>query len=290
MQIPKYWAKSDSVVENDEGDIRHLNIWRWSETSISEAQQSAADALQQAMLRFKNNQELNQYSYGRNPLREEIIQSIKNADGNQVGIVTRNRYGALVLNAAQAMFIDIDFPEAESNLLEVLGLGGIGKLFGKKAPPPPSPEQTCLQTIEQWSQAHRDVSMRVYRTYGGLRCLITNEILDPTQESSLALMRELNSDTLYITLCRQQESFRARLTPKPWRCGVDLPPSRYPWDDIAQEQRYREWERTYERAASQYITCRLVKLFGKDETHPDIAPIVSLHDQIAYPMDKPNLA
>ena len=45
--------------------------------------------------------------------------------------VTRNGYGALVLNTAQAMFVDIDFPEPGGGA----GLSRlVGRLFGKKQP------------------------------------------------------------------------------------------------------------------------------------------------------------
>ena len=74
---------------------------------------------------------------------------------------------------------------------------------------------------------------------------------------------------------------RARLTPKPWRCGAVTPPSRYPWENLRQEQNYRAWQERYQRAASRYTVCRLVKQLGVDETHPDVAPILAAHDQMA---------
>ncbi|MDE3087815.1 MAG: hypothetical protein KGJ80_00310 [Chloroflexota bacterium] len=235
----------------------------------------ANDKAREIALKFQSRQQLNRYEYGRNPLREEVVQSIKNSSGSEIGVVTRNLYGALVLNASNAMFIDIDFPDkGESGSLA----GAMGKLLGNKAP---SPEQVYVQNIEQWSQRNPQWGLRVYRTFGGLRCLITNEVFDPTRESSLDILRGLGSDALYIKLCRAQESFRARLTPKPWRCGAVTPPSRYPWENPRQEQNYREWEQRYQRAASKYTVCRLVKELGSAETHPDVAPILSAHDEMA---------
>jgi hypothetical protein len=280
MKIPKYWAKGQYSLGGDHTFI----AWKWSDTSFDQAQQLANDKAKEIAFKFQNRQRPDRYSYGRNPLREEILQSIKNPNGNEVGIVTRNLYGALVLNAAQAMFIDIDFPEKGA---QAAIASSIGKLLGSKSPPQ---EQVYLARVEQWAQKYPEWGIRVYRTFGGLRCLITNEVFDPTQESSLAIMRGLESDPLYITLCRQQESFRARLTPKPWRCGTNQPPSRCPWDTIVQEQRYREWVTRYERSAARYTTCRLVKQIGTTETHPDIAPIVSLHDQLACAANNLNLA
>ncbi|MBI5301426.1 MAG: hypothetical protein HY868_04755 [Chloroflexi bacterium] len=267
MKIPKYWAQGKYSLDTNES----FTAWRWSDTSYEQAQQLANDKAREIALKFQNGQQLDRYSYGRNPLREEIVQSIKNANGNEIGIVTRNLYGALVLNAAQAMFIDIDFSDKESRAVS-------------------ASERVYLQTIEQWAQAHRDWTLRVYRTFGGMRCLITNEIFDPTQESSLAVLRGLKSDPLYVTLCRQQESFRARLTPKPWRCGANQPPSRYPWENVRQERNYREWEQAYQRAASRFITCRLLKQIGDATTHPNVAPILSTHDEMACSTNNLNLA
>jgi hypothetical protein len=281
VKFPKYWAKGTYTFPGSQ----HVFIaWKWSDTSLEQAQQLADDKAREVAIKFQNRQRLDRYSYGRNPLREEVVQSIKNANGNEIAVVTRNLYGALVLNTTQAMFIDIDFPDkgAPGSVAN-----GIGKLLGK---PAPSQEQIYLERIERWAQGYRDWGIRVYRTYGGLRCLITNELFNPAQESSLAIMRALQSDPLYIKLCQQQESFRARLTPKPWRCDADQPPSRYPWDNPAQEQRYREWEQAYQRAAARYTTCKLVKQIGTTETHPDIAPILSVHDEMSISANNLNLA
>ncbi len=265
MRFPKYWAR---------GVSGSFSCWRWSDTSVEEAQQMANDKARDIALKFQNRQQLNRYEYGRNPLREEVVQSIKNGSGSEIGVVTRNLYGALVLNAASAMFIDIDFPDkGESSLA-----GAMGKLLGNKTP---SHEQVYLQNIEQWSQRNPQWGLRVYRTFGGLRCLITNEVFDPKQARSLDILSELGSDALYVKLCQAQESFRARLTPKPWRCGATTPPARYPWENARQEQVYREWEEGYQRIASKYTVCRLVKELGSAETHPDVAPILAAHDEMA---------
>jgi len=277
MRIPKYWAKGKYPTDAP----RPFIAWQWSDTSLQQAQQLADVKAQDIARRFHNGIRLDRYTYDRNPIREEIVRGINNANGNEIGIITRNTYGALVLNAVNAMFIDIDFPD--KNALA----SGIGKLFGSKTP---SPDLAYLQKIEQWSQRNPGLGLRVYRTFGGLRCLVTNEIFDPTRDASLALLRQLESDPLYITLCKQQASFRARLTPKPWRCDWRNPPSRFPWDNPRQEQVYRQWENAYNQKSARYTTCRLVKELGRAETHPDVAPILQLHDEMACAVDHRNLA
>lgn len=275
MRIPKYWARGVYMLADKRGKKTEFSCWRWSDSSVAEAKQLADSKAKDIALTFQGGQQLDRYEYGRNPLREEIVQAVKGASGREVGMVTRNGYGALVLNAANAMFIDIDFAEDDSG--QTLA-GAVGKLFGGKAQ---STEESRVQDIERWFGGHPDWGVRIYRTFGGLRCLITNELFDPTQAASEEVLQSLQSDPLYIMLCRTQESFRARLTPKPWRCGAARPPLRYPFESPSAESRYRAWEAEYKEVTSQYSACRLIKQIGNAQTHPDIAPILSVHDQLA---------
>ncbi|MCL4507791.1 MAG: hypothetical protein M1434_03495 [Chloroflexi bacterium] len=276
MKIPKYWAKSDRSIQIPGGRAWHLVCWQWSDSSTGEAQQRASARISEIAQNLQARPFLDRYSYGDRPLREEIIQSVTNSSGREVGVVTRNAYGALVLNAANAMFIDIDFPDGGDQANRG---GGLGRLFG--APKAPTQEERATQQVVAWAAQRPDLGMRIYRTYGGLRCLITNQVFDPTKNESSAILGSLNSDPLYMRLCQVQECYRARLTPKPWRCGVNLPPSRYPWDNIAAETRYRQWQQRYDGMAGAHAACRLIRQVGANEVHPDIEPVLALHDQIA---------
>jgi hypothetical protein len=224
---------------------------------------------------FLSHDRLGRYSYGERPLREEIIEVFRNREDEEVGVVTRNAYGALVLNAARAMFIDIDF-QKEAILKSLLTR--MRKGLGMTAL---SQEERHLQRIEQWARQNSTWGMRVYRTFGGLRCLVTDRVFDPARESTLEILRRLDSDPLYIRLCQRQECFRARLTPKPWRCGIPKPPSRYPWETAEAESKYRQWETQYRLAASQYTTCKLLREIGPGRIHPEVQPILAVHDRLS---------
>jgi hypothetical protein len=142
-------------------------IWQWSDASVGEAQHKAEDRVREIADKVRRGAQLNRYGYGERPLREEIVQGVDNASGREVAIVTRNLYGALVLNAANAMFIDIDFSDKNTS-----GSGGGFEWgFGKRAP---SQEDQHLERITSWASGHPDVGLRVYHTAAGLRCLITN--------------------------------------------------------------------------------------------------------------------
>lgn len=274
MKIPKYWAQASQSVQDEEGQWLKLAAWRWSDASTDEARQLAQARVQEIVAKVQRGETLNRYSYGERPLREETIQAINSTENKELGIITRNAYGALVLNATQAMFIDIDFEEE--------GVGSslaaqLRKLSGRAAPP--TQEQRVLQSLQQWTARNPGVGLRVYRTAGGVRGLITNELFDPTQDRTQQILREFNSDPLYTKLCRDQQCFRARLSPKPWSCDIESPPARYPWEDARAETNYRVWEERYNNAASRYDVCRLLAQIGSTEVHPEIEPILSAHDQ-----------
>ncbi len=220
MRIPKYWAHGVQSVSDFAGQSHTFGCWQSSDVSVADAQQKADARARQLAEKLAAHEQLDRYAYGDRAMREEIRQVITGPAGRELAVMTRNAYGALVLNAAQAMFIDIDFPDK--------GLGGaapgpVRRLFGGA---PPNPEEAPLRQISAWAAQRPDLGMRVYRTFGGLRCLIINVPFDPAQADAQAILRDLKSDPLYIRLCRAQECFRARLTPKPWRCGIRQSPPR----------------------------------------------------------------
>ncbi len=273
MIIPKYWAKSAQSVTAPDGRKYALSRWQWSDISTQDAQHQATTRVAELARKVLASEPLNRYTYGDRPLREEISQAVTNHIGKEVAIVTRNIYGALIVNAESAMFVDIDFEDDQNS-----DIGSVlSNLFGREKI---NPEDEPLQHIQTWWEGHRDISLRVYRTFAGLRCLVTSHVFDPAQPDTTSILTELNSDPLYVRLCRVQECFRARLTPKPWRCNVIKPPSRYPWSDSASEMRYRQWEQRYEGVTAKYATCQLIKQFGSGECHPDVEPVLKLHDRL----------
>ena len=284
MKIPKYWARGIQSAQTTKGKKVTFSCWHWSDVSVEEAKQKASARANTIIQKFINAEKLDRYSYGDRPPREEIVQVIANQPGQEIGIVTRNAYGALILNAAKAIFIDIDFPK------EKMGKTLTANLLSSLGKPAPNPEELYCQGIAEWGKKRPELGIRVYRTFAGLRCLITNVLFEPGQKDSLDILHGLGSDPLYIQLCKAQECFRARLTAKPWRCGISKPPSRYPWENVQGETNYRQWEKQYSNTASQYVACRLIKQIGPASIHPEIEPILSLHDRLACSDSKLALA
>ena len=80
-----------------------------------------------ARLAIERGAERDPYDYHADPIREQRL-SVHGPEDDPEAIVTRNGYGAKVLNAARVMFVDIDVKPARQ--------GFFARLFGKKAPDP----------------------------------------------------------------------------------------------------------------------------------------------------------
>ena len=157
------------------------------------------------------------YACGSRPPREQILETLVSSDGSAAAILTRNAYGAVVLNAAYMLFVDVDLPPPtlRDRLARLVGRTGIE--------PAPARLRERLESIGG--------SFRLYRTAAGLRVIATDRIFTPGSPNAERLMRELGADPAFVQLCRAQKTFRARLTPKPWRCGLQAPSSDFPRQD-----------------------------------------------------------
>ena len=275
MKIFRHWAKAGVDARSPTGRPARVECWRGSHSSQLDAERLARARAQQIAEAWLENGRIDEYSYALRGIREEIIEDIYHAS-HRIGVVTRNAYGALVLNAAHAMFIDIDFPRPR---IKPGCLRGLLELFVSF--PPYDPEPAALHRIRKAHKLDRDLAMRVYRTHSGFRVFITNRTYDPNSEQSHKLLERFGSDPLYRRLCSAQECYRARLTPKAWRIGLEPPSRRWPHEAQEDEAALRAWQRRYESACSGFVTCQLIEKLGPREVSPQIAPILALHDEIA---------
>jgi hypothetical protein len=122
------------------------------------------------------------------------------------------------------------------------------------------------------------LAARVYETAAGFRALITSERIEAGSPRSDTLLQQFAADPLYVRLCRAQESFRARLSAKPWRCGMPVPPVTFPFVTTDEESRFRQWEAQYTPSAARYATCRYVTWIGPGRMDPSLEELVYYHD------------
>ena len=137
----------------------------------------------------------------------------------------------------------------------------------------------CLACEPLWEFArqHPELGVRVYRTAAGLRVIVTGVAASPGSDRARALLTELGSDPLYVELCSTHDSYRARLTPKPFRVGARALPVSWPFADDGARGRYEEWVSQYDGRSSGHAVCRLVSVSGP-EAGPDESRLVGLHD------------
>ena len=336
--IPRYWAYARTQLG--------FLVWRSSPESEAAARFEAEKSAKRISSRYERGEAIadeGEYPYGVT-LREKLIGEFDDPQGQLQGFVTRNHDGAEVLNVKNVMFFDWDTQAKPVPLFGLWqGLKSIflknftwRRLFFPRRPicislrdlrgddwsrqeedwaqHPDKPwEQVYpwaavpelaafMSTVTQWP----DWGVRIYKTCAGYRGLVTHALFDPTAESTIDLMRQFRCDPMYISLCKWQESFRARVTPKKWRCKLWRKQTRsnfrfyYPGrdlvvcdpetpDDVATtlvENALAEYEvtydnaaQTYEQAAAEYATCRYLGTVGSENVHPDIAPIIGLHDE-----------
>jgi hypothetical protein len=276
MNIPKYWSKATADNVDQRGKRLEISCWRSSNESSDDAQASALVAAKQALASILGGRRAEHYWYARGPIREEVIERFIDSRGALIAAITRNRYGSLVLNTAHTMFVDWDTPRAKPASLIQL----IKRLCGgRPAAPDNSHEASLRERIDRYRENQSGWSARLYRTAGGYRGLVTHAVFDPTNESTLAALRDLGSDSLFIRLCQSQASFRARLTPKPWRCRAGRQSFAWPREGGA-IGRFEKWLARYDERSKHYSTCQFVDTIGASAMHPDAAPIVELHDKL----------
>ena len=238
MYFPAFWAR---------GRAGSASVWRWSDVSVADAQRDADARAVELERLFASGQRLDRYGYFDRPVREEVLEQ-------HPGLaITRNVYGAQILNAANAMFVDIDFADD------------------------PTREPPALDRLRTWSSGH-GLATRVYRTAAGLRALVTNHTFDPKADATAALLHEVGCDPLYVRLCQVQISFRARLTAKPWRIALRPPSMRWPYDDPDMAERFQAWLASYEAASASVAACRFIEAIGPALVDPAIAPVLAVHD------------
>lgn len=275
MYFPKFWARASEPARGTAGRSLRVSCWRWSDQSLADAQEMARQAARQLADRFARGMIAKaRYGYGDRPFREPVIRDMRDESNELTAVLSRNSYGCLVLNTSRVMFVDVDIPQLESAVP-----GWLRKLTRK--PAPESLVEQALGRADQWCRRTPGWGWRVYRTRAGLRLLATHGLFEPESEFTQSAFDAVNADPLYRKLCQTQKCFRARVTPKPWRCDVGIPPVRWPFADGGAEARFQSWVSSYEVAAKDRATCELVTCIGNTAQHPGVQAIVRLHDELS---------
>jgi len=308
MHIAPYWSRARLDRQGEPSARGHAVAFGWSFTSQADADAHALERAGRAaerlrMLRERSFEELDSAKgladwlgltspefhdqideagtfaedyYGTSrPVREPILEHYGEADAPWA-LVTRNRYGARVLNTAGAMFVDLDLPP----LSDARSFWQRWVLLEPVVQPDPAP---ILARAREIVASNPGMGMRLYRTRAGFRGLVTHRPYEPASDEAEAVLEAFGTDPLYVMLCRAQRCFRARLTPKPWRIGMSAPPVNwFPYQEDPNRKRVLEdWLQRYGSRSRGRPACHEVEHLGHPEVHPEVAPILDLHDREA---------
>jgi len=281
MHFPKYWARGEWAGTGPKGEPWRQWAWDCSDDSLADAQARAtakAQRLGESAARFPQTHR-GHYPYADREVREPILRTLDGATGECAAVISRTAYGSEVLNTERLMFVDIDLPAPKPAAGLIVAL--FRRLFGggtAETAPAATPTDLKLADLRQWHTSNPSWAFRVYRTHSGLRYLVTSDWQDPVASSTHAVLNSLGCDSRYQQLCKVQKSFRARLTPKPWRCGCDNPPVRFPYESDRQEALMRQWLAGYQQSSARYATCQFLTTVGATPASSTMASLITEHD------------
>lgn len=316
MMVPQFWA--EGRVQGKRGG-RQVTVRRsgWSDSSQAEAQAKADARAAEALQRVLSGEPLGRwerkvpYNGAEGlPIREEIV--ARNGDT----IVTRNSYGARCLNTPNVLFADVDFPdqsfpigclillavaavavvigwwESATWLGVVVGLG-LGTLAirpikwldrrrHEKRMAEAMPD--ARERVVRFVAGQPEWNVRLYRSPAGLRLLVTHRPFDPNEPAVQEFFNVVGADPIYVQMCRNQQCFRARVTAKPWRIGVDrhMKPRPGVWPVRPERMAERQaWIEVYEERAAAFAACEFTESIGSGIVHSAISTVVKLHDELS---------
>lgn len=262
MRIPKYWKLEQITLDLPDGPTT-INCWGGSSISEEDARQNAQEKGRKILNKINGSyQEFNDYE---SDIREEILQEI-----SLDAVVTRNRYGSEVLNARTMMFLDIDY--VRWSLMHI---------FNK-----PDVKAAGIARIRKLAPKYPKLSFRIYETYKGIRAIVRGNDHEAKSRAAQTMMKKFQCDGLYVFLCKKQNCYRARLTPKPFRMRTKKMRFQYPYDPKLIPTMER-WVTEYNEKSKKYSTCRFIEEVGQCMADEDL---VVFHDQKTRALENHPLA
>jgi hypothetical protein len=314
MIVPQYWSESKTKKIID-GRQFTLKRFGWSDISEQDAKDHSESRLNEAVKTLEKEGDVRRIDHKTSyngaegiPIREEVISKYQDV------VISRNSYGALCLNTPDVLFADIDFEYDASFKTKVtafillLVCASVIALFFHSwmvllfnifiaaiftstiadviqrviLSLNSGPEKKALERIKKVSKENSELHIRLYRTPMGYRILLMNDTYCPTSNAAINLLETLKSDKIYILMCKNQNCFRARVSPKPWRIGVDrLKPRPRVWPIKPERLAERiSWVDIYEKKAKNYSSCHYLLHLGSDKVDDKAELVRQIHDDM----------
>lgn len=279
MEFYEFWARSKTIPTNGH-TVKFATCVGFSNVSQEDALRVANERAAHHAHLINTNQPFD-YDYNKLPFCEEVIDRFTQ-NGQLVTVVSRVHYGSIVLNTANVLFADIDLPASMLRKPK----WSLFSLFGRSEPEQ-IPGEAVIENLNEICAADKTLGFRLYRTAAGFRAMATSRLFDVNDPITTILLEKMKSDGLYVVLCKRQQCFRARLTPKPFRIGFKYPPSSFPYRDEAAVAEAKRWQSDYDEASKKFSTCAFVAQIGNPHVDEDVDSILQLHDHFACNADLP---
>lgn len=328
MIVPRHWAES-RVQTRARGRQVTVRRFGWSNDSLEDAERMAEERAREALRAIERGEELPRreqkvpYNGAEGlPIREEIV-----SEHGSV-VVTRNAYGARCLNTPDVCIADVDHawqPRSSTSIglslvggaLAVLlarvvvdaswvvglvsGVVGAGlaesvaaRVRAVRVKKAGGPLAVALARLRAFVDEHPTWHVRAYETPAGLRLLVMHATKDPLSDDVARFFEAMHVDRQYVFMCTRQRCFRARLTAKPWRIGIDAHMKPRPGVWPVREERRAEraaWIEAYEETAKGYAAASFIEAFGATGLVDEACERVrALHDEACRAMDDRELA
>ena len=268
MNFARFWSSVEIRVPSRFGKPAAVRVWGASNTDLEAAEQAARSRAERSLDFFAGRDD--DYEYTADTIREEVIEEFADAGGDRLAVITRNRYGALVLNTERVLFGDIDLP-SENIVLRLCNR------MGRRARDKPY----YLAHLRAFQVEHPQFVFQVYETRAGLRFMVINREIRPDGAEVELLFKTLQVDRLYTRLCRTQRCFRARLTPKPWRIGLARPAARFPFSTELKQRSFNFWLAQYAAQSRNACAARRLERIGEAALPDSVRRVVEIHDRYA---------
>lgn len=317
MIVPDYWAEAKRRHRSHRKQTTVLR-YGWSVDSLEDAQRMADQRADEALRRILSGEKLQRreprlaYNGAEGtPIREEVLERY----GRHV--VTRNAYGAHCLNTPDGLFADVDHTEqwgTTSVLIALIGTvavaaavristeswgfatlaaffcwialsSGFHAMRRRRYPSVDKDERRAIQSVEKFVAERPSWNVRIYRTTAGLRLLATHQPFEPRSQEVSDFFDAVGADPVYVQMCRNQNCFRARLTAKPWRIGIEshLRPRPGVWPIREESKAIRKtWINAYEAKHPGFASCHYLASFGSGIIHDSIRDLVDYHDRHSH--------
>lgn len=255
MRTSRHWVQIEGTLPTDDPQPK-IRVVAGSNVSEADAREEAERRLAWLCRKVKGERQPTEAYEAE--IREQVLETLSDK-----AVITRNRYGARVLNCEVLPILDVDNPPS-----------AWWQMFYPRTDAWRLAQMKKALTALAERHHQEGLGFRLYATAKGFRVIVVGKDMEPRHAATRRLARSLNTDPLYWRLCLKQGCYRARLTPKPFR--IKVPTIKVPFPPTPESiEAVEAWENSIQGRARTFGVCRFISLFGHDAT----SPVVKQHDE-----------